>query len=62
MLACASQAGQNTRQIYVNGERLDALGIAIVDQLNCGDAVPNSRYWLNLNTGHGVTKADGCKA
>lgn len=50
-LACASQAGQYNRQIYINGERLDALGIAAVDRLSCGNTVPNGRYWLNLKTG-----------
>ena len=49
--ATSSYAGQPSRQIYVNGERLDALGIAIVDQLNCGERVPNGLYWLNIHTG-----------
>ena len=46
-----SQASQDSRQIYINGERLDALGIALVDQLNCDARVPNGRYWLNMTTG-----------
>jgi hypothetical protein len=45
------QAGQNARHIYMNGERLDALGVAIIDQLNCGERVPNGLYWINVNTG-----------
>ncbi len=32
--------------IYLNAEQLDALGIVIVDQLNCGDAVPNQRGYV----------------
>ena len=40
-----------SRQIYINGERLDARGIALVDQLSCGARVPNGRYWLNMITG-----------
>ena len=50
---CASpvQAGQNGRQIYVNGERLDARSIAVLEQLNCGERVPNGLYWIDLNTG-----------
>jgi hypothetical protein len=49
--ASLSEAGQDSRQIYINGERLDARGIALVDQLSCGARVPNGRYWLNMTTG-----------
>jgi hypothetical protein len=46
-----SQASQDSRQIYINGERLDAFGMSLVDQLNCDAPVPNGRYWLNFITG-----------
>ena len=46
-----SFAGQIQRDIYVNGVRLDAVRIAVLDQLNCGERVPNGLYWLDTTTG-----------
>jgi hypothetical protein len=36
------------RIIFVNGELLDDEGLSLVDQLNCGEPVPNGNYWLDL--------------
>lgn len=50
LAAGQSEAQSNARSIYVNGQRMGAADIAALDTLNCGDAVPSGRYWLNLNT------------
>lgn len=42
-----SDAGQADRTIYVNGDRMSAVEIIALDILNCGEAVPNGRYWVN---------------
>lgn len=39
------------RIIFVNGQLLDEEGIRLVDQLNCGQPVPNGNYWLDLDNG-----------
>jgi hypothetical protein len=52
ILACAasvSHAGQNKRNIYINGERMNTRQMALVDQWNCGERVPNGSYWLKNN-------------
>jgi len=36
------------RIIFVNGELLDEQGLSLVDQLYCGEPVPNGNYWLDL--------------
>jgi|GEM_PF-2355877 hypothetical protein len=37
------------RIIFVNGQLLDNEGLGLVDQLNCGEPVPNGNYWLDLD-------------
>lgn len=37
------------RIVLINGELLDAEGLRLVDQLNCGEPVPNGNYWLDLD-------------
>lgn len=44
-----SEAGQ--RVIHVNGASMNAAQMRYLDQLNCGNTVPNGRYWLNLQSG-----------
>jgi hypothetical protein len=39
---------QESRIIIVNGDRLNAQEILQVDQLNCGDPVPNGNYWMDF--------------
>ncbi len=39
------------RMVIVNGEVLDANGLAAVDQLNCGNPVFDGIYWLDLDAG-----------
>ena len=36
------------RIIFVNGQLLDHEGLRLVDQLNCGEPVPDGNYWLDL--------------
>jgi hypothetical protein len=48
-LASVSHAGQNKRNIYINGERMNARQMALVDHWNCGERVPNGSYWLKNN-------------
>jgi hypothetical protein len=36
------------RIVFVNGQLLDDEGLSLVDQLNCGEPVPNGNYWLDL--------------
>jgi hypothetical protein len=36
------------RIIFVNGQLLDEEGLSLVDQLNCGEPVPDGNYWLDL--------------
>ena len=40
---------QDARIVIVNGELLDAEGLAIVDQLNCGQPLENGNYWIDLD-------------
>jgi hypothetical protein len=53
-VACAlilsTEANAAGREIYVNGQRLNAVEIFALDLLNCGSAVPNGRYWINWVT------------
>jgi hypothetical protein len=41
-------ASMTDRIIFVNGELLDEEGLALVDQLNCGERVPSGNYWLDF--------------
>jgi hypothetical protein len=36
------------RIIFVNGQLLDDEGLRLVDQLYCGERVPDGNYWLDL--------------
>jgi hypothetical protein len=38
------------RMVIVNGEVLDANGLAVVDTLNCGTPVLDGIYWLDLDS------------
>ena len=52
-LACAlvfsaqGEANAARREINVNGERMNAVEVIALDLLNCGNTVPNGRYWIN---------------
>lgn len=50
-LAVSAKSIADERAISVNGERMNAIEIAVLDYLNCGDTVPDGRYWLNQNDG-----------
>ena len=52
--ASVSHAGQNKRNININGERMNTRQMALVDQWNCGERVPNGSYWLKNNGAWGV--------
>lgn len=49
ILAASASAG--AREVSVNGEPLNVLGLALVDALNCGETVPDGRYWVNFESG-----------
>ena len=49
-LLCTSAGGQG-RIIVVNGQLLDDEGIQQVDELNCGEPVPDGNYWIDLTNG-----------
>lgn len=46
-LMVSAKSFAEERVIHVNGVRMNAIEIAVLDYLNCGDAVPNGRYWLD---------------
>jgi len=46
-ILCMAASAQD-RIIFVNGQLLDEDGIRLVDELNCGQPVPNGNYWLDL--------------
>lgn len=50
-VCCGSALAQGTRIVIVNGELLDAAGLAIVDQLNCGQPLENGNYWIDFDNG-----------
>lgn len=43
------EAPAETRVVIVNGELLDERGLALVDELNCGEPVANGIYWLDFD-------------
>jgi hypothetical protein len=49
LLGASASAG--AREVSVNGEPLDLLGLALVDALNCGETVPDGRYWVDFESG-----------
>jgi hypothetical protein len=52
LTVCGGPAlAQGIRIVIVNGEVLDETGLAIVDQLNCGDPVENGNYWIDFQNG-----------
>lgn len=61
LAVCGGPAiGQDIRIVIVNGELLDAAGLAIVDQLNCGYPVENGNYWIDFqNARWGYVGRDG---
>lgn len=48
---CGPALAQDMRVVVVNGELLDAAGLAIVDQLNCGYPLENGNYWIDFQNG-----------
>lgn len=50
-VCCGSALAQGMRIVIVNGELLDAAGLAIVDQLNCGQPLENGNYWIDFDNG-----------
>lgn len=38
------------RMVVVNGELLDAEGLAVLDALNCGHTVPDGVYWIDVES------------
>jgi hypothetical protein len=53
MLLGAGESGAQSpaqRSIVLNGQHLNAPSIAALDALNCGQRVPNGRYWVNWGT------------
>jgi hypothetical protein len=52
LAVCGGSApAQDVRIVIVNGELLDAAGLEIVDQLNCGQPLENGNYWIDLDNG-----------
>lgn len=48
-VVCASTPAQGARIVIVNGELLDDAGLALVDQLNCGQPLGNGNYWIDFD-------------
>jgi hypothetical protein len=48
-LALGINAEAQQRSVVVNGELLDELGLALIDQLNCGQAVGDGTYVLDMD-------------
>lgn len=46
-LFVAGHAQSGQRNVYVNGEYMNTLGLVVLDAMNCGQAVPSGRYWIN---------------
>jgi hypothetical protein len=49
-LAVGGPASAQTRWVIVNGQRVSDAQVAYFEQRACA-AIPNGRYWLNLQTG-----------
>jgi hypothetical protein len=49
MVCCGFASAQGERMVIVNGELLDAAGLAIVDELNCGQPLENGNYWIDFD-------------
>jgi hypothetical protein len=50
VLVFSGQANAGNPEIYVNGERMNAVEMIALDLLNCAGTVPNGRYWINWVT------------
>lgn len=50
LLPCLSSAVEFSRNIYMNGEKLNALNIAVFD-VQIGGALPDGRYWYDPVSG-----------
>jgi len=48
-MLCATTAAAQQRLVVVNGELLDANGLAEIDTLNCGQPVTDGVYWIDFN-------------
>lgn len=46
---CTAALSQGARVVIVNGELLDEAGLALVDELNCGQPLGNGNYWIDLD-------------
>ncbi|MGZ5224939.1 MAG: hypothetical protein ACXWCS_12285, partial [Burkholderiales bacterium] len=49
-LALGGAASAQTRSVIVNGQRVSDAQVAYLEHRAC-TAIPNGRYWLNLQTG-----------
>lgn len=43
-------AQSGPRNVVINGERMSPFGLALADTVNCGQPVPDGRYWINWAT------------
>lgn len=50
LIPCVSSALESSRNIYMNGEKLNALNIAVFDS-QIGSALPDGRYWYDPVSG-----------
>lgn len=50
LMLCSCATLETQRNVYVNGERQNALGVALLDQ-QARTRLPDGRYWLNAVTG-----------
>lgn len=50
LMLCSCAMLETPRNVYVNGERQNALGVALLDQ-KAGGPLPDGRYWYNPVTG-----------
>lgn len=50
LMLCSCATLETPRNVYVNGERQNALGVALLDQ-KAGRPLPDGRYWYNPVTG-----------
>lgn len=40
---------QSGRDVRINGQHMNAFGLALLDVMNCGQPVPDGRYWIDWN-------------
>lgn len=50
-ITSVASAQSMPRIVIVNGKIMNSAELLVLDTVNCGTAVPDGQYWLNINTG-----------